>query len=450
MATFKPAQLDNFALSGAGATIGATSIVLQSFLTIDGEELSMSNFGSVGYGTLDPGNGALEEQISFTGVTQNSNGTATLTGVKTVLFISPYTETSGLAKTHAGATPFVISNTAGFYNQYPTKVGDETISGQWTFTNTPIVPGTVSNASTSVKGVSKLSIAAVDADNPIVAGTNDPRIPVAYAVDSVGTDAYAITPDPAITAYAAGQVFTFKAATANTGTATLNVSGLGAKTIKKNATATLVTGDIPANAICVCVYDGTDMQLVSPAASYTVPVSRTYTSSDTWTKPTGLKYVVVELVGGGGNGGTSGTSGGAGGTATGGDVNITGAGGGNGNGGTGNGGTGGDSWFSRRSMASTSTTAGQGSSAAVGYGGGGSGTSGANPAAGGGAGGYSKKTIAAASLGATETVTVGAAAGASSFGSHCSANGGSNGGNGSGTGNGAGLPGVVFVTEYYD
>ncbi len=47
-----------------------------------------------------------------------------------------------------------------------------------------------------------------------------------------------------------------------------------------------------------------------------VPIIRTYTTNATWTKPVGLKYIVVEMVGGGGNGGnTSGASGGGGGGA---------------------------------------------------------------------------------------------------------------------------------------
>ena len=65
-------------------------------------------------------------------------------------------------------------------------------------------------------------------------------------------------------------------------------------------------------------------------------------------------------------------------------------------------------------------------------GGGGTGGSGNSPGGGGGgaggAGGYSQKLISRSSLGATETVTVGAASGTSSFGAHCSATGGSNGG----------------------
>lgn len=93
-----------------------------------------------------------------------------------------------------------------------------------------------------------------------------------YAADAVGTDAYAITIAPAITAYATGQVFTFKVATANTGAATLNVSALGPKTIKKNYIEDLVTGDIIANQIVTVCYDGTNMQLLSTLPVRTVDV----------------------------------------------------------------------------------------------------------------------------------------------------------------------------------
>lgn len=88
-----------------------------------------------------------------------------------------------------------------------------------------------------------------------------------YAADSVGSDAYAITVTPVPTAYVTGQTFTFKAGTANTGAATLNVNSLGAKTIKKNYNTDLETGDILANQIVKVVYDGTNMQLVSSTAS---------------------------------------------------------------------------------------------------------------------------------------------------------------------------------------
>ncbi len=138
---FRFAQLQPYTLAGAGAVIGDTSIILKSMTDIDGNALSMSGtFGDIGFGTLSPGSGTLEEQICFTGLTNNSNGTVTLSGVKSVAFVYPYTQTTGLLKTHAGASPFIISNTAGFYDKLTSKADDETITGKWTFTQSPIVP----------------------------------------------------------------------------------------------------------------------------------------------------------------------------------------------------------------------------------------------------------------------------------------------------------------------
>lgn len=88
-----------------------------------------------------------------------------------------------------------------------------------------------------------------------------------YAADSVGTDSYAITLVPAITAYTTGQRFIFKAGTANTGACTLNVNALGAKTIKKQNDQDTETGDIESGSIVEVVYDGTNMQMVTPIAS---------------------------------------------------------------------------------------------------------------------------------------------------------------------------------------
>ncbi len=284
--SFLPVQAQNFSLSGAGAIAGATSITLKSFAQIDGTLLTMTDFGAVGYLTMEPGNGTLEEQVSFTGVVQNANGTATLSGIKTVLDVSPYTETSGLAQTHAGSTTVVLSNTAGFYHQFPAKDNDETITGQWTFNTFPITPSN-SDASTTVKGVTKVSVAPAAAANPIAVGTNDPRLQMPYyAATSVGTDAYAITLTSAAVpvAYNTGDSYTFKADVANTGAATLNVNTLGAKSIVKNGSTVLSTNNILAGQIVQVEYDGTNFQMISPVSPLTTTVvaSMVYNSgSDT-------------------------------------------------------------------------------------------------------------------------------------------------------------------------
>jgi hypothetical protein len=94
-----------------------------------------------------------------------------------------------------------------------------------------------------------------------------------YAADGGASDAYAISLPVAPTALSeiTGLPIAFKANTANTGAATLAVNGLTAKTIKKNASADLETGDVLASQIVLVVYDGTNFQLVS-----TLPISSSY------------------------------------------------------------------------------------------------------------------------------------------------------------------------------
>lgn len=79
-------------------------------------------------------------------------------------------------------------------------------------------------------------------------------------------DALTLTLSPAITAYAAGQVFRFVSSAANTGAATINVNSVGAKNIRKGTGATaLDAGDIPNGALIEVTYDGTQFVLTNAA-----------------------------------------------------------------------------------------------------------------------------------------------------------------------------------------
>lgn len=82
-----------------------------------------------------------------------------------------------------------------------------------------------------------------------------------YAATTGSSDAYVLTPSPAITAYAAGQRFIINASFTNAGAATINVSSLGAKALKKNGTVALTAGDIVSGNIYEIVYDGTNFQI---------------------------------------------------------------------------------------------------------------------------------------------------------------------------------------------
>jgi len=73
---------------------------------------------------------------------------------------------------------------------------------------------------------------------------------------------------PALTAYAAGQMFYFVAAGANTGAVTLNINSLGAKAVTRDGSTALAAGDINSGEIVVVVYDGTRFQMVNAANSF--------------------------------------------------------------------------------------------------------------------------------------------------------------------------------------
>lgn len=102
-----------------------------------------------------------------------------------------------------------------------------------------------------------------------------------FAADAGANDTYAITLTPAITAYVTGAHYRFKANTANTGAATININSVGAITIVKVAggiTTALATNDILAGQWVDLVYDGTNMQMQSllgnaPVGSGTVTIS---------------------------------------------------------------------------------------------------------------------------------------------------------------------------------
>lgn len=132
MSNFLTVQAQRFKLAGAGITSSATTIVLQSFKTPAGTNILTADFGAIGYLTLDPGT-SKEEVVSFTTVTQNSDGTATLTGIVRGLgFTTPYTTVSANQLSHAGGAIVVLSNPSAFYNKFPAKANDEVITGQWT------------------------------------------------------------------------------------------------------------------------------------------------------------------------------------------------------------------------------------------------------------------------------------------------------------------------------
>lgn len=207
-----------------------------------------------------------------------------------------------------------------------------------------------------------------------------------YAASS-GTNTITASLAYAPTAYTAGMSVIIKPANTISGAATINLNSLGAKNIKKDdGSGTLVSvasGDIKANIPVGLIYDGTQFVLQSGGGGTDGNV-QVFTSSGTYTPTAGMRYCMVEVIGGGGGGG------------------------------------------------------------------GAAGSSNSSAGAGGGSGAYSRSILSAADVGASQSVTIGAAGsagstsggnggagGASSLGSLVTANGGSGGG-GDASGGGSG------------
>ena len=100
---------------------------------------------------------------------------------------------------------------------------------------------------------------------------------------SVGgtADAITLSPTPAITAYAAGQRWSFLAEATNTGAVTVDVSTLGTRAVQKVGVA-LVAGDVTTSNLVEIEYDGTQFQMLSPSpATAFTNIANTFTANQT-------------------------------------------------------------------------------------------------------------------------------------------------------------------------
>jgi len=92
-----------------------------------------------------------------------------------------------------------------------------------------------------------------------------------------GTDTLTGSVTPALTAYAAGNLFSFVVANTNTGAVTINIDGVGSKSITRTGSTALVAGDMVAGEVVLIEYDGTRFQLLNPNSYTNLVVSGTLT-----------------------------------------------------------------------------------------------------------------------------------------------------------------------------
>jgi len=387
----------------SGISSSDTNAIFNKFVDIYGNVLANSDFGNIRVGTLER-NTSREEIVLFS-IDSNTDGVANVTLTRGQEAKTPYAS-GGISYSHPAGSTLTISDNPQLLDTLLAKDNDQTITGQHIYDTLPEssqTPSDVNHFTTKAyvdsvaTGDSELSnsqvLIAGDAGETVSAGdvvyldetdgewyqtdadvlstVGQTKIGIAQGA---GTDGNIISGGIVVggidksTTYTAGQVYYVSNTKGDISTSVGSIErivGIG----DKNGNLVIVDPYELTKDEKDAIAGGGDLGTPSSSNKFVTeegisnlgnPSITVYTSDDTWTKPAGLKYVEIELVGGGGNGGAAGSS-------------------------------------SYRYSGS-----------------------------GGGAGGYSKKIIAASTLGATETVTVGAAASSSSFGTHASATGGSN------------------------
>lgn len=206
---------------------------------------------------------------------------------------TPYTIRNNSDMTGPPVIGHTTANTAYFSNLHATNFNVTTVLATTTRTNGLVVNGPINANGGLTAGVANIGVLSVTtltnttgnfttltattanltgistvgvlAQSITTAGMKIRGVETPYYVTSsfVGGTQNTITlsPNPGITAYSGGQIFHFTAVSANTGNVTINVNGLGAKSLRKvvydNAYSELYSGDILTKKTLSIVYDAT-------------------------------------------------------------------------------------------------------------------------------------------------------------------------------------------------
>jgi hypothetical protein len=113
-----------------------------------------------------------------------------------------------------------------------------------------------------------------------------------------GTTTYTLTPTPAVGAYVTGQEFNIKMNATNTGASTINISGLGAKSLTKGGATALSASDLLIDATYKIIYDGTQFQVIGITG--TVVLNRAFTwyldGTSAVADEVGAKYIAPQAM----------------------------------------------------------------------------------------------------------------------------------------------------------
>lgn len=179
------------AVDGSSTTISFQPSDTSRALT----SVTMADFGDYGYLVINPKGKASNYQVVRFDDWNVTSGIITV-DVETLALELEGTDTSATGGVFAAGTTVVIGTNHHWFNNYMNLGSAQTVAGVKTFSSSPVVPTPSSatdaanksyvdsvaiaggaDASTTVKGISKLSTAPASATDPIAVGTNDTRIP---------------------------------------------------------------------------------------------------------------------------------------------------------------------------------------------------------------------------------------------------------------------------------
>ncbi len=216
-------------------------------------EVTVANAATGGSPTLSATGGDTNIGLAI-----NTKGTGIIT-TNANIYQSGVLTSIGEAATTSDVRLVLANGRSGDGNSYVDLIGDAT----YTTYGTRMIRNGGANGRFDIyhRGTGGISIVCQDGG-----GISIPT-PINYAADAQANDTYVITLSPVIYAYYTGMQIIFKANTANTGAATINVNGLGAKTIVKRLNTALANSDILAGMFCLLIYDGTNFVLMNPVVN---------------------------------------------------------------------------------------------------------------------------------------------------------------------------------------
>jgi hypothetical protein len=180
----------------------------------------------------------------------------------------------GHALTYSSATVFLVNSTdvTAFYPTWQ-RIKIVGTPSPGTIYGTVVSSSFATNTTVTVVWDSASSAGIQSGDTYTIEtqpGTGDEWVPLPNDVQHLtsvsGTNTITAVGVFGVAAYVTGQRFTFVTAGANTGAVTLNINGLGAKSLTRDGTVALVSGDLPSGALVTATYDGTRFQMAGTHA----------------------------------------------------------------------------------------------------------------------------------------------------------------------------------------